>query len=56
MEGQGIGFRVPVGQYFSRLYVINDGSVAYLASYTVGAGALSPGVKRLGLEADRLFV
>jgi hypothetical protein len=51
-DDQGIGVRVPVGQEFSLLHVIETGSVGHPTSYPVGTGALFPGVKRTGLEAD----
>jgi hypothetical protein len=48
-DGQGIGVRLPVeAKDLSLLYSIQTGS----ASYPKGMGALSPGVKRHGSEAD----
>jgi hypothetical protein len=52
LDGQGAGVRVPVGQDFSLLYVVQSGSEAHPASYPMVIGPLSPGVKRLGHEAD----
>jgi hypothetical protein len=40
------------GQEFSLLYVIQTSSGAHPASCPMGAGALSPKVKRPGCEAD----
>jgi hypothetical protein len=40
------------GQEFSFLHVVQAGSGAHPASYPMGTGALSPGVKRSGREAD----
>jgi hypothetical protein len=34
------------------LHVVQIGSGVHTASYTVGTGALSPGIKRPGCEAD----
>jgi hypothetical protein len=47
-----VGVRVPVGARFSFLHVVQTGSRAHPASYTMDPGALSPGVKRPGREAD----
>jgi hypothetical protein len=39
-------------QEFSLLHIVQNGSGAHPASYPMGTGAFSPGVKRPGLEAD----
>jgi hypothetical protein len=39
-------------QYFSKLHSVETGSEAHPAYHAIGKGALSPGVKRLGCEAD----
>jgi hypothetical protein len=39
-------------QEFLFLYVVQTGSGAHPASYPMGTGAVSPGVKRPGREAD----
>jgi hypothetical protein len=48
----GHGFDSQQEQDFSLLQSVQTGSWAHLTSYAVGTGAISPGVKRLGLEAD----
>jgi hypothetical protein len=40
------------GQEFSILHVVQTDSGGHPTSYPLGTGALSPGVKRLGREAD----
>jgi hypothetical protein len=53
LEDRGVGVRVPVGQEFSLLHVLQTDSVAHPASYIQWVpGALSSGVKRSGREAD----
>jgi hypothetical protein len=47
-----VGVRVPVGLEFSLLHNVQTGSGAHPASYPMVQGALSPGVKRQGREAD----
>jgi hypothetical protein len=42
LDDQGIGIRVPVGQKFSFLYVVQTGSGAHPASYRIGTGGSSP--------------
>jgi hypothetical protein len=44
------------GRDFSLLHIVHTGSGAHPASYAVGTKALSPGVKRQGLEADHLCI
>jgi hypothetical protein len=44
-----VGVRVPVGSRISLLHLVQTGSGA---SYPMGTGALSMGVKRPGREAD----
>jgi hypothetical protein len=45
--------RFPAGAIdFSLLHVVQTGSGADPASYPMGTGALSPGVRRPGREAD----
>jgi hypothetical protein len=52
LDDRGIGVRVVVGQEFSLLYVVQTGSGIHPTSYPMVPGALSPGVKRPGCEAD----
>jgi hypothetical protein len=56
LGGRGLGVRVPVGEEFSLLHVVQTGSGGHPASYPVatggGGGGISPGVKRPGREAD----
>jgi hypothetical protein len=52
LEAQGIVVRVLAGQDFSLLPAAQICSGVHLASYPVGTGALIPGVKRRGLEAE----
>jgi hypothetical protein len=52
LDDRGVGVRVLVGQEFSLLRVVETGSGVHPTSYPVGTGALSPGVKRQGREAD----
>jgi hypothetical protein len=40
------------GKRFSLLHTIQNVSGSYSASYPIGSGGLSPGVKRPGCEAD----
>jgi hypothetical protein len=45
--------RFPIGESdFSVLHNVQTGSGAHPASYTAGTGAVSPGIKRQGREAD----
>jgi hypothetical protein len=53
LDGQGFGVRVPVGQEYLLLHVVQTGSGAYPASYPMDTGALSLGVKRPGREVDQ---
>jgi hypothetical protein len=50
--GWTAGLRFPAGQIFSLLHSVQTGSGAHPESYPMGTGALSPGVKRPGREAD----
>jgi hypothetical protein len=52
LDDRGVGIRIPVGQEFSFLHVVQTGSGVYPASYTMDAGGFSPGVKRQWPEAD----
>jgi hypothetical protein len=53
LEGRGILVRFSAGaRDFSVLHSVHTGSGDHPASYRVGAGALYPGVKRPGREAD----
>jgi hypothetical protein len=45
-------FESRYGQEFPLLHVVQTGSGAHQASYPMGTGALSPGVKRPSREAD----
>jgi hypothetical protein len=47
---EGSEFESRWGQKFSLLYVTQTGSGVHRASYQMGTGALSPGVKRQGRE------
>jgi hypothetical protein len=49
---EGPGFDFQEGQDFSLLHNVQTGSKAHPASYPVGTGTISRGVKRPGLEAD----
>jgi hypothetical protein len=40
-------------KYFSQLHSVNTDSGAHPAYYSIGKRAFSPGVKRLGCEADQ---
>jgi hypothetical protein len=40
LDDQRVGVRVPVGQEFSLLHVVQTGSGAHLASYPMGTGEL----------------
>jgi hypothetical protein len=46
------GFDSRQGQDFSRLHNVQTGSGAHPATYPMGTGAIFPGVKRQGREAD----
>jgi hypothetical protein len=48
LDGRGVGFRVPVGQRFSPLHIVDASSGAHPASYPMGAGGSFPGVKAVG--------
>jgi hypothetical protein len=52
LDDRGVGVLVPIGQQFSLLHVVQTGSGAHPASYPMGTGNSSPGVKRPGREAD----
>jgi hypothetical protein len=45
-------FEFRQGQEFSLLHVVETGSGVQPTSYPIGTGALSPGIKRQGREAD----
>jgi hypothetical protein len=49
LDDRGVGDRVPVG---SLHHVVQTGSGAHPASYTMGTGDSFSGVKRPGREAD----
>jgi hypothetical protein len=49
---EGSEFESRQGQEFSLLHVVQTGSEVHTASYPMGTGALFPGEKRLGREAD----
>jgi hypothetical protein len=51
LDGRGLGFRIPLGTYFSPFHVVQTGSGAHTASYLMDTGALSSRVKRPGREA-----
>jgi hypothetical protein len=46
------GFDFPTLQDFSLLHSVQTDSGAHPVSYLIGTGALSPGIKWLGREAD----
>jgi hypothetical protein len=46
------GDQFPAGTRFSLLYSIETGSAVHPASFPMDTGALSPGLKRRGCEAD----
>jgi hypothetical protein len=52
LDDRGFGVRVPDGNEISLLHTVQTGSWAHPASYQMGIGALSPGVKGEGREAD----
>jgi hypothetical protein len=52
MDDRGVGVRVSLHLNFSLLHVVQAGSGVQPASCPMGTGALSPGVKRQGREAD----
>jgi hypothetical protein len=52
LQAGQLGFRVPVGSRFSLLHVVQTGSGTHPASYPMGTGAFSLGIKQPGLEAD----
>jgi hypothetical protein len=52
LDDRGFGVRVMVGQEFLLLHAVQNGSEIHPASYPMGTGALSPGVKRQGREAN----
>jgi hypothetical protein len=55
LDDQSSRVRFPAGAgNFSLHYWVQNGSVAHSASYPVGTGALSLGVKRPGREVDHL--
>jgi hypothetical protein len=51
LADQGSSSSLGGGKKFSLLHVVQTGSENHLASYPMGPGALSPGVKRPGHEA-----
>jgi hypothetical protein len=53
LDDKGIGVRVPLGQEFSLLHVVQTDTGAHPVSCRMGNGALSPGVKRQGSEFDQ---
>jgi hypothetical protein len=52
LDHRRAGVRVPWVQDFSPLHVVRTGCAAHPASYSMGTGALSMGVKRQKREAD----
>jgi hypothetical protein len=48
LDGRGVGVRVPVGQYFSPLHIIQTGTGAHPASCPMGGGSF-PGDKAAGV-------
>jgi hypothetical protein len=55
LADRGAGVRASVGKTFSILHIIQTGSGVHTTFYRMGTdGALSPGVKWQGCEADHL--
>jgi hypothetical protein len=54
LDGRGVGVRVSVGQDLSLLHVVQTGSGAHSASYTMGIRVLSSAVKLPGNEARNI--
>jgi hypothetical protein len=52
LDNQGVRFKSQWCQELSPLHIVQTGSGVHSTSYPMGTGALSPGVKRQGLEAD----
>jgi hypothetical protein len=52
LDDRGVGVRVPVGSRISLLHVVQTGSGAHPASYPMGTGGFSSGVKLPGREVD----
>jgi hypothetical protein len=52
LDDWGVGYRVPVGSWISVLQVVQTTSGVHPASYPVGTGDSSQGVKRPWSEAD----
>jgi hypothetical protein len=52
MDDRGVGVRVPVGQEFSLLHVVQTGSGVHPTSYSMDSGGSFPGVKAAGCESD----
>jgi hypothetical protein len=48
LEDQGVGVRVPGGQEFSLLHVVQAGSGVHPTSYPMGNGCSFPGGKAAG--------
>jgi hypothetical protein len=48
----GAGVRVPVGEKFSLLHIVQTGSGVHPTSYKMGTVGTFPGLKRQGREAD----
>jgi hypothetical protein len=48
LNDPGVGVRVPVGQEFSVLHVVQTGSGAHPASYPMGTGGTFPEGKAIG--------
>jgi hypothetical protein len=49
LDGRGAGVGVPVGVRFSSLHVVQTGSEAHPASYSMGTGGSFPGRKAAGV-------
>jgi hypothetical protein len=48
LDDRGVGVRVPVGQEFSLLHVVQTGSEVHPTSYPMGTGGSFPGDKVAG--------
>jgi hypothetical protein len=48
LDGRGVGVRVPLGVRYSLLHVVQTGSGAHLASYSICTGSSFPRNKAAG--------
>jgi hypothetical protein len=52
LDDRWVGVRVPVGSTIFSPPIVQTGSGAHPASYTMGTGGSFPGIKRPGREVD----